>query len=103
VTRLAVLALCAGCAARPPATKPTTYASHVVTLSAGTPAAIVTGAFAVTAINPGSDLELSLVRGACRDDAVWFTYSGGGVSVGAGETLCARTDKPRAHAFSGHD
>lgn len=105
MTRAALLALVASCArpAAPPPRAPVP-ATHVVALTAGAAAPIVAGPFAVTAINPGSDLELSLVPGAtCRDDATWFAYSGGGVAVGPGETLCARTDKPRTHAFSGHD
>jgi len=93
------LAACAHAAPGP------VYASHVITMEAGAPKAIVSGPFAVTSINPGSDLELALVmRGSdCATATVWFSYSGGGVAVGAGETLCARTETPRTHAFSGHD
>ena len=104
--RAALAALLAACthAAAAPATHVPTPATHVLALAAGAATPIVAGPFTVTAINPGSDLELSLVPGAtCRDDAAWFAYSGGGVAVGPGETLCARTDKPRTHAFSGHD
>lgn len=105
MTRAALLALVASCApatSAPP--RNPTLATHVVALAASAATPIVAGPFAVTAINPGSDLELSLVPGAtCRDDAAWFSYSGGGVAVGPGETLCARTDKPRTHAFSGHE
>jgi hypothetical protein len=102
VRRAAIAAVLAACAHPAPAP---VYASHVITMEAGAPRAIVSGPFAVTAINPGSDLELALVmRGSdCATATVWFAYSGGGVTVGAGETLCARTDKPRTHAFSGHD
>jgi hypothetical protein len=67
---------------------------------------IVSGPFAITAINPGGDLELALsADGACRTvGAGWFAYSGGGVSVGSDQTLCVRSSAhaPRTHGFSGH-
>ncbi len=92
--------------AAPAASVAPTYATKVVALEPDAPTAIVAGPFAVTAINPGSDLALALVPGtACTADATWFGYSGGGVAVGRGETLCARSSAgaTKVNAFSGHD
>jgi hypothetical protein len=80
----------------------------VATLPAGTSAAIVQGPFAISAINPGHELELAIgttgaAGGACSGALAWFEYSGGGVTVGAGQTLCARNvaHETATHGFSG--
>ena len=78
--------------------------SAVVALAPGTPTAILVGPFRVTAVNPGTAIELSLVTGgACTSRALWFEYSGGGLAIGAGQVLCARNLMPTTvvHAFSG--
>ncbi len=79
-------------------------ASAVVLLAPGVPTAILVGPFQVTAINPGSELDLSIVSGsACAGRALWFAYSGGGVAVADGEVLCARSHAGaiQVDAFSG--
>jgi hypothetical protein len=78
--------------------------ARVIALDPDTRTAIVGGPVFVSSINPGGDLELALVNGdTCGGDEVWFTYSGGGVAVPPGQTLCARShaDAKRVHAFSG--
>jgi hypothetical protein len=109
---LAVLAACGGAPRTSPAPSTSTaapaitYGTAVAVLAAGTPVSVLAGPFAVTAINPGSNLLLGLsTTGACDASVVWFSYSGGGVAVGDGETLCARStvQAPVPHGFSGHD
>jgi hypothetical protein len=76
----------------------------VVTLAPNAPTKIVDGPFAVSSINPGSRLVLAMGSTTCSGQLVWFEYSGGGVAVGAGQTLCARSSahEPTTHGFSGH-
>jgi hypothetical protein len=78
-----------------------------VTLGDGVPTPILDGPALVNAINPGTDLYLALAPSHRCDDAgvVWFGYSGGGVGVGPGQTLCARSirHEPHTQAFSAHD
>lgn len=66
---------------------------------------VVVGPFAITSINPGVNLELALAAdAACADVGTgWFEYSGGGVRLGDGQTLCARSsaDSVTNHGFSG--
>jgi hypothetical protein len=73
----------------------------VVTLAPNTPTSIVDGPFAITAINPGRELIVKI--GACSSTAAWFSYSGGGIVIGAGQSLCARNvdSSPITHGFSG--
>jgi hypothetical protein len=65
----------------------------VVAIAPSVTTPIVVGPFAVTSINPGGDLELAVAADpACADvGAGWFEYSGGGVRVGDGQILCARS------------
>ncbi|HEY3808229.1 MAG TPA: hypothetical protein VGL61_36870 [Kofleriaceae bacterium] len=76
----------------------------VVTLAPTTPTKIVEGPFAVSSINPGSRLALAMGSNGCSGELAWFEYSGGGVAVGAGQTLCARSAarEPVTQGFSGH-
>jgi hypothetical protein len=73
----------------------------VVTLAPNTPTPIVDGPFAITAINPGRELMVKI--GACSSAAAWFSYSGGGIVIGGGQSLCARSvdPAPATHGFSG--
>lgn len=113
---LVVIALagCGGAAAAPPATprapadrEPPAPApgprTHVVTLEAAVPTAVLRGPFLVTTINPGAALRLGVSASGRCDDVTWFAYSGGGVAAGAGETLCAwsTADAALTHGFSG--
>jgi len=78
--------------------------ARVVTLEPAARTAIIAGPAFVSSVNPGGDLELALVTGdTCGGDETWFSYSGGGVAVPAGQILCARSraDVRRVHAFSG--
>jgi hypothetical protein len=87
--------------APPAASGPATF---VVTLAPGEATAVLRGPFVVTAINPGSVLELAVTSGAdCGAVDAWFSYSGGGVAAAAGELLCARSvaAAPLTHGFSG--
>jgi hypothetical protein len=74
----------------------------VITLAPSTPTKIVDGPFVVSSINPGRALVLA-IGAACSGDLAWFDYSGGGVTVGAGQTLCAKSvaREPVTHGFSG--
>jgi hypothetical protein len=79
-------------------------ASAVVTLELDVATAVAWGPFLITSINPGSELRLGLAERACDEPGlVWFLYSGGGVAVGAGQLLCARSFGGRStpQAFSG--
>ena len=78
-------------------------ATHVVTLTPGSPTPVLRGPFEITAINPGSSLELAIATAETCAGAVWFAYSGGGAAVGDGEVLCARShaSEPVTHGFSG--
>lgn len=78
-------------------------ATAVVVLQPGVATPVLDGPFLVTTINPGSSMELAVARSHACDGAVWFAYSGGGVAVGKGQTLCARSgaDGPRTNGFSG--
>jgi hypothetical protein len=80
-------------------------ATAVVVLAPGVPTPVLDGPFLVTTINPGSSMDLAVAKSHACDGAVWFAYSGGGVAVGKGQTLCARSaaDGPRTNGFSGHD
>jgi len=114
---LGVLAACHGAAssaspavqgpAGPPPTDvqalPAGPATAVVVLQPGVPTPVLDGPFLVTAINPGSSMELAVAHSHACDGAVWFAYSGGGVAVGKGQTLCARSgaNGPRTNGFSG--
>jgi hypothetical protein len=74
----------------------------VVTLAPNTPTPIVDGPFAITSINPGRELVFAI--GACNAASLaWFSYSGGGIVVGDGQSLCARSvdSAPATHGFSG--
>jgi hypothetical protein len=78
--------------------------AKVLTLAPGARTAIVAGPLYISSINPGGDMELALVQGdTCGGDEVWFSYSGGGVAVPSGQTLCARSlaAAARVQAFSG--
>jgi len=79
----------------------------VVVLPPGTPIAVLEGPFLVTTINPGSSMELAIAldRDCAAASLLWFSYSGSGVAVGAGETLCVRSaaEGPRTNGFSGYD
>jgi hypothetical protein len=79
------------------------YATEVVEIAPGDAVSVLKGPFEVFTINPGSNLRLAVAT-SC-DDAAWFAYSGGGVAVGEGETLCAWSlaEEPAVHGFSGHD
>jgi hypothetical protein len=98
---LVALAACTRPAPTPP--EETRYATEVVEIPPGDAVSVLKGPFEVFTINPGSNLRLAVAK-SC-DDAAWFTYSGGGVAVGAGETLCAWSlaEEPAVHGFSGHD
>jgi streptogramin lyase len=100
-----LLVVLAACARPAPASPPreTRYHTEVVEIPAGDAVSVLQGPFEVFTINPGSNLRLAVAK-SC-DDAAWFTYSGGGVAVGAGETLCAWSlaEEPAVHGFSGHD
>ncbi|MBS1117930.1 MAG: hypothetical protein H6Q90_158 [Deltaproteobacteria bacterium] len=82
-------------------------ATAVVRLAPAVPTAVLAGPFEAFSINPGGNLALAIAPAAkCDDpDLRWFGYSGGGVAVGIGQFLCARSDASelRTHAFSGHD
>jgi ABC-type Fe3+-hydroxamate transport system substrate-binding protein len=87
-----------------PAAPPTpmrAFDTRVVSPAAGQPIPVLVGPFQVTAINPGTELALMISRDGGCADGVWFDYSGGGVVVPEGETLCARSEETRAQAFSG--
>jgi hypothetical protein len=117
--RLASLLAVAACASRSaPAAQPTSsvalpreppapvrsYDTRVVSLTRGVATPILIGPFEITTINPAGGLELMLSGRGCGDaSALWFSYSGGGVVVPAGETLCARSwrDGAVSQAFSG--
>ena len=120
--KLAALAILAACGATssPPGSAPAApigvnarpasggLGTIVATLPAGTSAAIAQGPFAISAINPGRELELAIgttgaAGGPCSGELAWFAYSGGGVTVGAGQTLCARNvaHDTATHGFSG--
>ena len=73
----------------------------VVTLAPNVPTPIVDGPFAISSINPGRELMVKI--GTCTDATAWFSYSGGGIVVGAGQSLCARNvdSAPATHGFSG--
>jgi hypothetical protein len=80
----------------------------VVTFSYGSATKVLDGPFIVTAINPGSHLELAVaVTTGCDDPRLaWVGYSGGGFAVAKGQALCARSvsgDTAVTQAFSGHD
>jgi hypothetical protein len=79
-------------------------ATHVVTLTPGSPTPILRGPFEVTTINPGGDLVLAISKTESCADVVWFVYSGGGAAVGDGEVMCARSSasEPLTQGFSGH-
>jgi hypothetical protein len=64
---------------------------------------VVSGPFAISSINPGRSLSLSIGANACAGVVAWFEYSGGGVAIGPGQTLCARNDagQPMTHGFTG--
>lgn len=79
-------------------------ATAVVSLVPDVPTAVARGPFLITTINPGGDLTLGLATRACDEPGLlWFSYSGSGVAVGAGQILCARSagGEPRVQAFSG--
>jgi len=115
--KVALLAL-AACASRAPAPPPVTGPSPpvttqavtlppgpgtaVATLAPGAATPVVTGPMVIIAINPGGNLSLA-VAASCTGELTWFSYSGGGVAVGAGQVLCARNEAPRerTHGFSG--
>jgi hypothetical protein len=117
--RLAPLLAIAACTGRAaPAAAPTasvalpseppapvrSYDTRVVSLTRGVATPILVGPFEITTINPAGGLELMLSARGCADpSALWFSYSGGGVVVPAGETLCARSwrDGAVSQAFSG--
>jgi hypothetical protein len=109
-TLVVTLALFAACPA-PPEQRTTPVAAvvtspvaRVLTLEPGARTAIFAGPLYVSSVNPGGDMELALVPGdTCGGDEVWFTYSGGGVAVPTGQTLCARSTATaaRTQAFSG--
>ena len=117
MTRGLLLLALAGCpsAARSPAnpssprpattqavTLPPGPGTAVATLAPGAATPVVTGPMLITAINPGGSLSLAVAE-RCDGDVTWFSYSGGGLAVGAGQVLCARNDGPsqRTHGFSG--
>jgi hypothetical protein len=80
----------------------------VVTFSYGSATKVLDGPFIVTAINPGSHLELAVaVTTGCDDPRLaWVGYSGGGFAVAKGQALCARSvsgDATVTQGFSGHD
>ena len=96
----------------PPATTevavlPPGPATAVATLAPAIATAVLDGPFFVTAINPGSKLDMAIAPSHRCDDPklAWFGYSGGGVAVGKGQTLCVRSNAsdPRTNGFSGHD
>jgi hypothetical protein len=74
----------------------------VATLAPDVPTAIVDGPFTISAVNPGRDLALAIAadRACTAASLVWFAYSGGGIVVGPGQTLCVR-DVDRAPATQG--
>jgi hypothetical protein len=78
-------------------------ATAVVVLQPNVPTPVLDGPFLVIAINPGTSMDLAVARSHACDGAVWFAYSGGGMAVGKGQTLCARSDAsgPRTNGFSG--
>jgi len=76
----------------------------VVTLAPGIPTPVTRGPLGIWTINPGDALRLGVsASGRCDDVAAWFGYSGGGVAVADGQTLCALSsaDEPVTHGFSG--
>jgi hypothetical protein len=77
----------------------------VVRLSPNQPIAILAGPFEVRTINPGGNLSMAIAPDRrCADPSLpWFSYSGGGVAVGAGQVLCVRSSSASAvtHGFSG--
>jgi len=81
-------------------TLPAGPGTAVVTLAPDSVTPVVTGPMLITAINPGGNLSLA-VAASCTGELVWFEYSGGGVAVGRGQVLCARTHSQRTHGFSG--
>jgi hypothetical protein len=73
-----------------------------VTLAPNTPTPIGDAPFAIASIQPGRELMFAI--GACNAASLaWFSYSGGGIVVGAGQSLCARSvdASPATHGFSG--
>ena len=97
-----------GVAAAAPAPAPAAAsgpATFVVLLAGGVPTPVLRGPFVITSINPGGSLELGLSsEESCTPVTDWFSYSGGGAAVAAGQILCARSssaDEVR-HGFSGH-
>lgn len=78
-------------------------ATAVVELAPGTPSAVLAGPFEVYTINPGGDLAFAIAPTTdCAAAGLrWFSYSGSGVAVGTGQTLCARTSSRGTHGFSG--
>jgi len=118
--RLAALALLACCKSGgtvpPPAgpvgpspteipSRPPGPATVVVALRAHVATPVLDGPFLVTTINPGSSMEMAIATDHHCDASglVWFGYSGGGVAVAAGQTLCVRTSAARTNGFSGYD
>jgi hypothetical protein len=108
--KLVAAALLVACGhAMPPATSggdnvalgSATTGTIVVTLAPNMPTAIVDGPFAISSINPGRELMVKI--GACSSAAAWFSYSGGGIVIGAGQSLCVRSvdSAPATHGFSG--
>lgn len=82
----------------------TSPVAKVLTLEPGARTAIVAGPLYISSINPGGDMELALVQGdTCGGNEIWFSYSGGGIAVPSGQTLCARSlaSAARVQAFSG--
>jgi hypothetical protein len=76
----------------------------VVTLPAHVATAVVDGPFSISTINPGGSLELAVApTHDCTTALTWFSYSGGGVAVNKGQTLCARSSSTTTNGFSGHD
>jgi hypothetical protein len=80
----------------------------IVTFSYGGPTKVLDGPFVVTAINPGTHLQLAIAVAVGCDDPrlAWVGYSGGGFAVAKGQALCAASvsgDVTVTQAFSGHD
>jgi hypothetical protein len=82
-------------------------ATAVATLAPNVPTPVLDGPFLVTTVNPGSNMDMAIAPSHRCDDPklAWFGYSGGGVAVGKGQTLCVRSgaSEPRTNGFSGHD
>lgn len=80
--------------------------TFVIGFAPGATSPVVVGPFAVTSINPGGSLDLAMSgHPDCRDlGSGWFEYSGGGLRVGEGQTLCARSTAHASlrHGFSGY-